>query len=217
MSDRPIIFSEPMVNALLEGRKKQTRRVVKSPIGDMDRPFQMDDGSWHVTDSQGRNMSPINVAYSVGDRLWIREAWRATESLDHLSPKQIGEAAIAAGFHGPWCPYVTLADDLTHDWEDTAIIGPESFGYFSEVEGRYRHARFMPRWVSRLTLIVTDVRVERIQDISEADAIAEGCAAVDEFRDLWNAIQGDGAWDRNDWVVALSFDVHHKNIDEVSP
>jgi len=92
----------------------------------------------------------------------------------------------------------------------------------------WRPSIYMPRWASRLTLLVTDVRVQRLQDISEADAIAEGiiptansqtidCATErpsDGFRALWNSIHGPEAWDANPWVAAISFDVVRANIDE---
>lgn len=85
----------------------------------------------------------------------------------------------------------------------------------------------MPRWASRLTLTVTDVRLERLQDISEADAIAEGVgrlttsvpkmgksiSARDAFHDIWNDINGPDAWDANPWVAAYSFDLRKRNID----
>lgn len=101
---------------------------------------------------------------------------------------------------------------------------------------------FMPRWASRITLIVTDVRVERLQNISEADAIAEGvdterCCGVpsdscgthlggccgqpeavepvEAYSDLWDEINGPGAWDANPWVAAYTFTVHHQNIDQI--
>lgn len=102
---------------------------------------------------------------------------------------------------------------------------------------RIRPSIHMPRWASRLTLTVTDVRVERLQDISEADAIAEGCPVstmpgtighplcpvgfnemgtpIYWFRELWNSINGPDAWDANPWVVALTFDVARRNIDAV--
>ena len=95
------------------------------------------------------------------------------------------------------------------------------------IEQQWRSPIHMPRWASRLTLIVTDVRVERIQDISEADAQAEGChvyassATIDcdtpdprqEYRRLWNSLHGPDAWDANPWVAAIRFDVRRENID----
>src|SRR5690606_6141569 len=88
-------------------------------------------------------------------------------------------------------------------------------------KARWRSPIHMPRWASRLTLTVTNVRVQRVAEISSADAIAEGCAVHansatidcdtpdprDEFRALWNGIHGPDAWDRNPWVAAISFSV----------
>jgi hypothetical protein len=86
----------------------------------------------------------------------------------------------------------------------------------------------MPRWASRLTLIVTDVRVQRLQDISEEDARAEGIftpeigyvnlgkkAPVIQYAMLWNSLHGPDAWDANPWVSAITFTVHHGNIDQM--
>jgi hypothetical protein len=110
--------------------------------------------------------------------------------------------------------------------------------------GRYRHARFMPRWASRLTLHVTEVRVQRLQEISEADAIREGITPQHKlsqreggavlgwgydgldgrgkptarlaFRSLWNSLHGKGTWDANPWTAAITFTVERANIDQVS-
>lgn len=207
MTDRPIPFSPPMIRALLKGRKTQTRRGLKQQPGELDRPFWMDDGSWHVADSQGGHMSPLAVRYAPGDRLWVREAWRSIIGYDDRPPRDIPP--------GTPIHYEDGAErDPTWKW------------------GRYRHGRFMPRWASRLTLIVTDVRVERLQDISHDDAEAEGVlahvaphsldnvfrsargeTAVQYFADIWNRLHGPDAWDENPWVAAVTFDVFTTNID----
>jgi|GEM_PF-2151012 len=132
----------------------------------------------------------IHLGYSkfeVGTKLWVREAWR-TESdyYNDLSPSEMsGEETILYEADGDWSANKTV--------------------------GRYRHARFMPRWASRIDLEITEIRVERLQDISEADAIAEGCfalgdcecTAVRQYRELWEKINGPGSWDLNPfcWVI----------------
>lgn len=192
MSDKPILFSCPMVRAILEGHKTQTRRILKSQPGELDRVFQMGDGSWHVAASDGSHMSPVNVPYAIGDRLWVRETW--VDGGDYY-----GGVLYRADFLADECVFKTPM------WTPSI---------------------HMPRWASRLTLRVTDVRVQRVQDISEADAEAEGSEPIlvppdggsephkEGFRDLWNLLnakRGYG-WDENPWVVALTFETHKCNI-----
>jgi hypothetical protein len=187
MTERPIIFSAPMVRALLEGRKTQTRRILKPQ-----------------PDTKGRGFLDSRLPYARGDRLWVREAWAPLESLTHGDP---GPQALAdRGFY--------RADNSTVDGEIS----------------RWRSPIHMPRWASRITLAVTEVRVQRLQEISEADAVAEGCregyvtieginegwSARTAFRDLWNQIHGPAAWDANPWVCAISFEVHRHNIDRIA-
>lgn len=186
MADRPIIFSAPMVRALLDGRKTQTRRVLKP----LPRRTIFFDPKTAVLD---QFQEP---PYAPGDRLWVREAF-SYELLD----------VDRNGFMPPWY------------WADG---NPES-GDFT----RPKPSIHMPRWASRLTLLVTDVRVQRLQEISSADAIAEGCPPYansatidcdtpnprDDFKRLWNGIHGPDAWDRNPWVAAISFKAHRCNID----
>lgn len=203
MADKPIIFSGPMVNALLAGRKTQTRRILKPQpefrggCGDYH-----DAEEWGWEDEDGYHVSVLDIApngYRRGDRLWVRETFSCDGQSD-------GE-----------CLYRATVD------EDT--------GYYAEeiAEIRWRPSIHMPRWASRLTLIVTDVRVQRLQDISEADAMAEGVDAVtmndvprqaamsrrSDFASLWNSIHGPKAWGANPWVCALTFTVHKRNIDRL--
>ena len=203
MADKPIIFSAPMVRALIEGRKTQTRRVLKP------QPELIDEDRVRCVEYKGQVYSGnTRVPYAPGDRLWVKEAvtwvsawgWRYRADNDDLSEKrQQGEV------------------------------------------GRWRSPIFMPRWASRLTLTVTDVRVQRVQDISEEDAVAEGIepyAGIDpdcggyrdysspsggywlhprvSFGTLWNTLHGptpNAAWHANPWVAAYTFTVQRGNID----
>lgn len=220
MADRPILFSGPMVRALLDGRKTQTRRVINPQPYDF-----VTDGKryWNASGCVGGRIciSDQHLASlhrrAVGDRLYVREAWHAARSLDRVKPRDIPRDA-----------------DIEHaaTARSYAEIG---------LKGRQRPGIHMPRWASRLTLTVTDVRVERLNDCSEVDAIAEGVAQypcegdgrgpgatywtaqqgadisrttpVAAYAALWDSINGAGAWDANPWVIAISFTVEQRNID----
>ncbi|AHE56052.1 hypothetical protein [Sphingomonas sanxanigenens] len=243
--DRPIIFSAPMVRALLAGRKTQTRRVIKLPTKThsggpiYERP---DMGGWEATTHGGAGCFTIGkdgarqsvpelvgiwhqttgtcvaAAYQPGDRLYVREHWRSTPAYDDLAPAEMGGDE----------PVLYIADDATLNWAEAD----------GTRRGRHRQAMHMPRWASRVTLIVDDVRCQPLQDISREDAIAEGLAlasnAIEEFwrwpephhenlwlsppaayRHLWNSLHGADAWDANPWVVALTFRVERGNIDNL--
>lgn len=186
MTDRPILFSAPMVKALLAGRKTQTRRVLNpQPIG----------FDWFDLRCKPR--------FAVGDRLWVREAWHAARSLDRTPPREIPCDA-----------------DIEHaaTARNYAEIG---------LKGKLRPGMYLPRWASRLTLTVTEVRVQRLQAITTADALLEGVDVGlvdgiitrpntrDSYRELWDSLNADRGfgWDTNPWVVAVSFTVAHRNID----
>jgi len=221
MTDRPILFSAPMVRALLDGRKTQTRRIIKpQPDLEVSCAAVFSDGmfAWMSGDPKDLESWMFHGDFKTpiqnGDRLWVRESWKATGLTAFNKPS---ETRVCGRF-----AYMADAEQLQRD-----VMIP------------WRPSIHMPRWASRLTLIVTDVRVERLQDISEADAIAEGCFkdkasgrvfaneaamhlggdewnnARDWYADLWETINGAGAWDANPWVAAYTFTVHHRNIDEV--
>ncbi len=230
MTDRPIIFSAPMVNAILSGRKSMTRRILKpqppaqppaychpahqprhaAPYLDAycgepctkENPRGMS-RNWHwwqVDDRPG--LVACRAPCVPGDRLWVREGF----SYDILDVDR-------DGIPPPWY------------WAD----GNPTFGDWT----RPKPSIHMPRWASRLTLIVTDVRVQRLQDISNEDAIAEGTephghaftgygkqsdvwmAPYYSFAILWTSIHGPDAWDANPWVAAISFETHKCNIDKM--
>lgn len=181
MKERPILFSGPMVNAIREERKTQTRRVVKPQP-------ELESNEWHYEKSRGLSVdhyywkdgSPANdklvaeqCPYGVpGDRLWVREAW-AKSSCDRGS----GVIRYAAD---DTARFVVAEDGGEGDW--CGLAGVADASRCLPVD-RWRPSIHMPRWACRLVLEVVSVRVERLQAISEADAIAEGfdastCAAV---------------------------------------
>jgi hypothetical protein len=232
MKERPIIFNGPMVRAILSGIKTQTRRVVKlQPTGEwkIDTPPVLGriTSKHHLKERFGVFVrldietcfplaSLIPCPYGQpGDRLWVRETWkpvpisayRCSEGVQQTpNPQDADEAAV---YKAGW---------------------DRSGGGVS-----WRSPIHMPRWASRITLEITDVRVERLQDISEADAIAEGvrgypfrpedgwpiCTGYmvgdddgkttlhpkpqDPYRLLWESINGPGSWDTDPWVWVIQF------------
>lgn len=202
MKERPILFSAPMVRALLDGRKTQTRRIIKPQpqcgVGRYTEDGTPGEVDWVLLDEDG---DPIDIALrcpygAPGDRLWVKETYAVDVSgcLRGLSYRA--------------------------DHQDPRGDGPAH-------PMRWRPSIYMPRWASRLTLEVTQVRVERLQDISEADAIAEGIEPVpggyrnympereaqgiatsfasprESFFSLWESIHGADSLASNpwDWVV----------------
>lgn len=186
---RPILFSAPMILALIEGRKTQTRRLAVNEDGE----------------------PSIWTKILPGDLLWVREthaivpktAYRASDGVQQTCSKDGFSAAVY------WA-----------GWDRSKGL-------------RWLPSIHMPRWASRLTLEVENVRRERLQDISEDDALAEGCepimasddeeaetyaAAKDVFSKVWVELHGDNdnAWLRNPEVVAISFRVHQRNIDHLT-
>ena len=216
MTDRPIIFSAPMVRALLGGRKTQTRRVLKHPLKidiGLAPSVQTDNPVWIQFDHpKGGPLTCVRWPYAIGDRLWVREGWQ------HWPPNN-----ILAEPKRPRIYRATDAEPPASEIPDWAWRGDHKFRWHSPIH--------MPRWASRLTLTVTDVRVQRLQDISEEDAMAEGIhrntsswfpipgvdgsgtTARAAFAGLWNSIHGPDAWNTNPWVTAITFDVKHRNID----
>lgn len=195
MKERPILFSGAMVRGLLDGSKTQTRRVVKPWKGAEPSSKPVPADLQYLPDfTCYRETCPYG---QTGDRLWAREAWRADIGFNDLPPRDIDESAAV---------YYEATED-------------NSAGHF---KGKLRPSMFMPRWASRILLEITGVRVDRLQDISEADATAEGCekrnnpdddAYVAEatyrqgYRQLWESINGPGSWALNPWVWVVEFKV----------
>lgn len=213
MEERPILFSEPMVQAVLEGRKTQTRRLVKpQPTGDTKDLRLKDELQWYMPYDGPLKQCPYG---QVGDRLWVRENWAVHSEVDNLAPRHIDE------------------DRSVFYPADEACTFPYDAGCYA---GRTRPSIHMPRWASRILLEVTDVRVERLQDIRDHDVAAEGCnipegamvskfcdtvfgspiASIEpqnekayqpHFKELWESINGKGSWDENPWLWVVEFKV----------
>lgn len=230
MADRPILFSGPMVLALLAGTKTQTRRVVPQ------QPTLRPDGLWDHHDYEYGIAAADDAALGSwmadfqrlqrGDRLWVREAHQIYDT--HGQNRRDGLR---------WGPWGGLPTTINGDGTQIAYYRA---GFDRCDPGRWRPSIHMPRWASRLTLTVTEVRVQRLQDISEEDAIAEGAdlaigvqfiggPAVHTsvpnvyatprkwYRELWDNISGAGSWEANPWVAAYTFTVRLGNIDLVQP
>ena len=188
MRERPILFSGPMVRALLAGTKTQTRRIAK-PVKHPDLGNLYDAGAL-VLEREPQHVIDRACPYGrPGDRLWVRETWA------------FGIHALAAKRDEDG-PFVYAADGTTH-------------GRLCE---RWRPSIHMPRHACRLVLEIVGVRVERLQAISEADSCAEGIPSKglqfydgrpatpkDAFESLWNEINGPAAWAANPWVWVVEF------------
>lgn len=194
MKIRPIIFSDAMVRALLDGRKSQTRRLDSSPL---------------------RNIEP-------GDLLYVREAWRAHRDYDETPPREIPPGSAV----------------------EYMATGPD---FDEKLSGRDRRGMHMPKWASRLTLEVRNVRFETLQSITAKEAEAEGtpdamflCETVEQFcaranargfgrngeilgaqaafAILWDTLHGGKTgekWNDNPDIVALTFSVTHENVEHL--
>ncbi len=219
MKERPILFSAPMVRAILDGIKTQTRRVVKGM------PTE-EDGSAYSGEVFGPELYapagcnkhgeiiPLPEIYGIydedgqwgikcpfgqpGDQLWVKETWRTDEEYDQIKPSELPDGVrvnCRAGFNS------------------------QENSNFNVLSRKWRSPLFMQRRFSRIVLEITDVRVERLHDISEADAMAEGCngghgampdymynATPDEhFMMLWESINGPGSWNDDPWVWVIEF------------
>ena len=217
MVDRPIIFSGPMVQALLAGRKTQTRRVLK-PQPPKDARFS---GIYYASDrpdawffNTPHGGFQVRQAYEEGDRLWVREA---ITRFDHGTCDQHVWYRGGANYR-----------DAPDDHAYRRILADGDAQWPADANGPGGGKPYpvspihMPRWASRLTLAVTNVRVERLQDISETDAVAEGMTvnpgywSIRHFAETWNAIHGPDAWEADPWICVLTFTVEPRNIDDLT-
>lgn len=229
MKEHGILFTAPMVRAILAGTKTQTRRLAKAPRlrflgGTCDDPndpalwgFSDQDGCWHVLDQKAERWHGSgvpNMSYRieaphgpVGRRLWVRETWVA------LAPSQrLVERKDGVTFYREMADLVRDDSGEREGWWFGHRFIPGKARPF-----RWQPAIHMPRSRSRITIEVTGVRLERVQSITEDDARAEGCwideaehgpcddSARDVYADLWDKINGAGSWASNPWVWVYEF------------
>lgn len=204
MKESPIIFNGDMVRAILAGRKTQTRRLMKpQPIFT---PMHGENVHWQWGDVQGSGRiegftsrrqcdAPLG---KIGDHLWVRECFSAWWSRD------TGKRTHVLGYR---------ADIDPADWDGFGVDDPWW------LNAKWEPSIHMPRAFSRIALEITDVRVERLHSISEADAAAEGLkqSAIESFakatvrpgafafRDLWMSVYSADSWESNPWVWAITF------------
>lgn len=220
MKERPILFNGEMVRAILSGRKTQTRRVINpQPSSGVRKSVLVKSG---VEDGHGRELvCPLG---QPGDHLWVREAFRMAKSLDIHSPREVADLSMSAGYKNPWAPIQFEYDGgRTGKWTgfDTPPVVTEP--------GKLRPSLHMPRWASRIQLEISNVGVQRIQNISSGDAVREGIcqlpasgrycinpgdqyfggashSAKEVYSWLWESIYGEGSWQSNPWVWVIEFE-----------
>jgi len=221
--ERGIIMTGPSVPAVLAGVKTQTRRITEGAPADTYEVVPSllchrgDLWDFRRQDKRGVPHNPVAIRCpygAVGDRLWIRESWRTEELASD------GTDGIRYQADDAFIPIASTAEAADR-WVDAHRNGAHG--------KRWRPALYVPRWASRATLEITEVRVQRLQQVSEADAIAEGVEAWEEqldtaairtgaelaacrradrrawFAALWQELHGPGAWGINPWVWAIRF------------
>lgn len=228
MRERPILLNAEMVRAVLDGRKSQTRRIMKvQPHAGVRSSVFVKSG---FEDGHGKELAcPFGA---VSDRLWVRETWSVVSyafdndgmMVDYVPDRPAKSVHEKPFGNGYYTGHAIYAADGDFTWSDD-----DGF-----VDGRscWKPSIHMPRWASRITLEITAVRVERLQDISEEDAKAEGVGSavwfaakgvpeaeweslgehgahqashINSFATLWESIYGEESWQANSWVWVIEF------------
>ena len=189
MKEHPIIFSTDMVKAILEGRKTQTRRVIKPQPEYQDNTNIYWGNKWCFVNDIKDSMPQFCPYGQVGNRLVIKETWATENRYNHLKPSEVPRTAKI------WY----LADEQ----------------YNPFLMGKVRSAMFMCYWMSRARPEITEVRVEKLRDIIEEDIKKEGCPSIvcgvghrlQWFKELWDSLNAKRgySWESNPWVWVISF------------
>lgn len=205
MKERPILYIAPMVRAILSGQKTVTRRALKMPHG-----------FWETSATGELVPIPANCPYGdAGDRLWVRESFQVSHIYDNVRPRDLNYERGISTYYAAGGSRSKDESRQYKDYDDVCV---------PDWVGKMRPSIFMPRAACRILLEITDVRVERLQDITEEQARAEGIidggcnncgnhepcgcecpapSAIDSFVHLWNSTGGD--WDANPWVWVIEF------------
>ncbi|EDY5782139.1 morphogenetic protein [Salmonella enterica] len=197
MTERGMIFNSEMVRAILDGRKTQTRRPIKFPFKDRNLGCELSGNELAGDLSAGKYLnSPFG---KPGDRIWVRETFQGPLfDFDQMDAYCKDSAPFEKA---QFCVY--KADGKP---------APEFFDADDNLHCCWRPSIHMPRWASRILLEITDVRVERLNAITESEAEAEGITdtgfgdlLVDGYRYLWKSIYGEENWNANPWVWVIKF------------
>ena len=234
MRERGILFNDAMVRAILEGRKTQTRRIMKVQPESAQyglakvtsSTMKGDVGKYQWAESNATGLKARSGLFrcpfgEVGDRLYVRETFAVLGNedgapVDWNDNVVKGDEADAARIYRASCEK-RPGDYGLWSIPDDAFWKPHTKEL--KYEGSWRPSLHMPRWASRITLEITDVRVERLKDITNQDAMAEGVGhlygyaeypltpkdATRRFAELWESQYGEGSWDKNPWVWCISF------------
>lgn len=226
MGECPILFSGEMVRAILAGRKTQTRRPVAVRWRSDDDPGQrirpaFSAGGWATVWDNGDHAifatwDKHGVGGENGRERTVEDAKGWAVKCAHrqkLMASPFGVPGDTLWVRETWR---TSASDERH-----ALYAADVSAYERDEKGPWRPSIHMPRWASRLTLRVTDVRAERVQDLTEEDAVAEGCTSTvlaqgvaademetarEQFERLWASVYGADSWSANPWVWVVAFE-----------
>ncbi|QHP77952.1 hypothetical protein EKQ45_19285 [Proteus vulgaris] len=198
MKERGIIFNAEMVRAILDGRKTQIRRIIKSE------PATHNFRGWIMSSTRAKDEG--KACWAIGDSPLLKEPIRLNCPLGKVGDRLYVRETFKAGV----CTESTIAYKATHKPSDLEE------GWYEEI--KWTPSIHMPRRYSRITLEITNIRVERLNDISNDDAKSEGCwygrgggtpdkalTPSDQFPTLWEEIYGDGSWSSNPWVWVIEF------------
>lgn len=226
----PMLFKAEMVQAIMDGTKGETRRILKEQRGTRWTPRQMPNPEyvgWYTNVPHKHGAETVHIGKTPGTLVWVKETWRPREG------------------HGAWDFYIRYDADETEKHFADGDADVSDWTWPKAAKTGNVSSLFMPKFASRLTLLVRDYRIERLHQIDEDGARNEGFPAADGvddngnparwskeiphpkgglqawecardwYADLWDDINGTGAWDQNPWVEVIKFDTIHRNVLEL--